>query len=364
MRQGQAEDLEPERRPGGRAVGVHETNPVARDLELAADQALDGRSRQRPHGALRSRLCPRGRPGVPEVHPHQRFDAAARVAAVAAQRVGDALLELVGQHVHIAAALDVEYGAHAEQELFRLAQHVRRPPALELERAGLQRPQIPGGRDVAKTPGSVLDVRLELVERVVELAMALFHELEQRIDNLILRGGADAGGRLAAAVEQRQVSGDRACVEQRHQELDVVAIEHLEFRALPDVMTDHELEIPEGLQHGVHEPLVVARNPTLEEDQQIDVRVETERATAVSAERANHDGWLETSSAAATSRSRSRPSARRTRRLGVAAAAAAARLEATAARGGEHAGQLSPDTPARRRGRARRRDRHDRVWRQ
>ena len=54
-------------------------------------------------------------------------------------------------------------------------------------------------------------------------------------------------------------------------------------------MTDDELEVPERLQHGVDESLFVTRQFALEEDQQIDVRVQAERSAAVAAERADHE---------------------------------------------------------------------------
>ena len=211
------------------------------------------------------------------------------IVAGTAQGVGDALLKLVGQHIGVAARFDVQQRADAQQELLRFLQRVSRARALAFERLRMQRAEIARDGDVAKAARGALDVRFQLIERVIELCVALIDQLEQRLDHALALATRSAVVRTDA-VEERDVSGNRSCVEQSHQELGILQIRivMVEVTKLSHLMTDDELQVPERLQHGVDESFLSPRQFVLEHDQQIDVRVQAQRSAPVSAECADH----------------------------------------------------------------------------
>ena len=75
--------------------------------------------------------------GVLEVVAHQRLDPLPRAVALAAEGVGDALLELVGQHVGVAAGLGVQDAADLQQEILGVAAAV---PAARARSPSLRSP--------------------------------------------------------------------------------------------------------------------------------------------------------------------------------------------------------------------------------
>ena len=195
-----------------------------------------------------------------EVHAHQRLDATVGIVAGTAQGVGDALLKLVGQHIGVAARFDVQQRADAQQELLRFLQRVSRARAFAFERLRMQRAEIARDGDVAKAARGALDVRFQLIERVIELRVALIDQLEQRLDHALALATRRAVVRTDA-VEERDVSGNRSCVEQSHQELGILQIRivMVEVTKLSHLVTDDELQVPERLQHGVDESFLSTR---------------------------------------------------------------------------------------------------------
>ena len=117
-----------------------------------------------------------------EVLAHQRFDALLRLPARAAEHLGHFLLQLVGQEVDVAAALEVKDRADALQEVFGVLQLTRRAIELDVGAARPQQPDMAGRGDVAQAAGRALDVGLELVDGVVERRVALVDELQQRVE--------------------------------------------------------------------------------------------------------------------------------------------------------------------------------------
>ena len=90
------------------------------------------------------------------------------------------------------------------------------------------------------------------------------------------------------AGEQLGVAGNRPRVEHREQEFGVGDVEIGEIGELAHLVADHQLEVPQRLEHGVDEPLLVATDGAVEQNHQIDVGMQTERAAAVAAERTHH----------------------------------------------------------------------------
>ena len=86
-------------------------------------------------------------------------------------------------------------------------------------------------------------------------------------------------------VEQRGVADDRPGIGEGQQELGVVDLESGALRRLTNVVPDRQAQIPEGVEKGVQEPFVFPTDDAGEEDQQVDVGVQAEFATAISAER-------------------------------------------------------------------------------
>jgi hypothetical protein len=98
----------------------------------------------------------------------------------------------------------------------------------------------------------------------------------------------DCGHALLEPGEQLLVAGDRPRVERREQELGVAGLEIVEVGELADLVSDDELKIPERLEHGVDEPLLITADAALEKNHEIDVGMQTERPAAVPAERTHH----------------------------------------------------------------------------
>ena len=198
------------------AVGIDEADAVAGDLEVPADAGRGGAFGGRPGGALRAAELAgdaRGRAG--NTRPSAPRRAAVRSRPSQPMRVGDALLQLVGQHVGVAAGFGVEHAADPQQELLGVAGPVPTARARSASRAlAAERLQVAHRRDVAQPARRVLDVGLELIDGAVELRVALLDELQQRVD------GADAvlGGRRRATLSSSRsnssrVAGNRPRVE-------------------------------------------------------------------------------------------------------------------------------------------------------
>ena len=92
-----------------------------------------------------------------------------------------------------------------------------------------------------------------------------------------------------SALEQPLVAGDQPQVEQRQQELGVAGVGLVELVELADVVADREADVPQRLQQRVDEALLRRRDRLLDDDQQIDIRMQTRRPPAVAAKRADDE---------------------------------------------------------------------------
>jgi hypothetical protein len=111
----------------------------------------------------------------------------------------------------------------------------------------------------------------------------LIDELEQRLQNVRVRGRGVED--RAEAIEQRACTGDRACIEQRQQELGVVGLETIEVVQLAHLMTDDDAKVPQWVQELAEDLLLVGADAATEQDEQVDVGLETEMAAAIAAQR-------------------------------------------------------------------------------
>ena len=122
----QPEDLDPQRGAVPGALGIGEADAVAGNLEIAADRVTPACSAGGLRRALHAAELAGNGAGVLEVVAHQRLDLLPRPVAPAADGVGDALLELVGQHVGVAAGLGVQDAADLQQEILGVERAGRR----------------------------------------------------------------------------------------------------------------------------------------------------------------------------------------------------------------------------------------------
>ena len=222
-----------------------------------------------------------------EVVAHQLLDALPRLGARIAKHLGGALLQLVAQHVLVAPALEVQRRAHAQQEILRIVEPrgVRRAAAQQ-QRIGEQRNRARRGQ-VAQRARRFLHVGFELVQRRVELRVALVDQREQRAQDERVRLGLVK--HRAEPLEHRARARDRTRVEQRQQELRIVGLEPLKILDVAHLVTDDDAEIPQRVEKRVDEPLFGGADAAAEEQQQIDIRVEAEVPAAVAAERDDGD---------------------------------------------------------------------------
>ena len=292
VRQRDPEEFEPERRARRRAGQIQEAHALGGDLEVPPDMARDTHPALRRGGATDPDERPRRRPRVAEVLPHQRLDALLRLPALAAEHLGDFFLQLVGQQVDVAAAFEVQNRADALKEILGLLQLPRGALELDIGAAGFQQPDVPGRRDVPQTAGRALDVRLQLVDGVVERRVALIDELQQRVEQAPPVVGAKTLEPALEPLKQTLVAGNEPHVEQRQQELGVAHVERGrvdDLGELADVLADGQAEVPERLEQRADEAFVARRHRVLEQDQEIDVRVQAERPAAIAAERADRE---------------------------------------------------------------------------
>src|SRR5712692_1903605 len=91
------------------------------------------------------------------------------------------------EHVRVPAAFEMKDRANSKKQIFRFIQ----PPLVESAalRPALSRQRLDPacGGDISQAARGVFDVRLELIERVVEGRMPLVHERQQRAQDLARR---------------------------------------------------------------------------------------------------------------------------------------------------------------------------------
>ena len=269
------ERADPRRRIARRLDRIQEPDAVARKPEIGAD-----RDRSRP-------ACPLERPAhgarVPEVIAHQPLDALLRLRAGIPEDVGGLLLELVAEHVLVAARFEMQDRTHAQEEVLGVFE------SAGVGRAAPQQQRIGERRDgarrhhVAQRTGRLLHVGLELIQRRVELRVPLRDQLQQRPHDVGMRRRPVK--HRPEPVEQLRGARDQTRIEQRQQELGVVGLEVGKLVQLPHLVADDDAEVPERVEKAAKEALLRRPDPATEQHQQVDVGMKTEVAPAVAAER-------------------------------------------------------------------------------
>jgi hypothetical protein len=194
----------------------------------------------------------------------------------------------VTEHVLVPRPFEVQGRPHAQEEVLRIVEPRRIGGTSPQQQRIGQQGDDSRGREVTQGPWRLLHIRFELVERAVELGVALIDQLK--------KGREDEGvGRrrvkdVGEAVEQIARTGDWTSVEQREEKLGVVGFEGAEVLELTDLMPDDDAEIPQRMEQAPEKPLLRRIDRAAEQDQQIDVGVEAQMAAAVAAER-QHEDW-------------------------------------------------------------------------
>src|SRR5688572_28978274 len=225
-----------------------------------------------------------------EVVAHEALDALARLVTGIAEQVGGPLLELVAQHVLIALGLEMQDGTYSQEEVLSLFEPAGiRRTALKQEPIG-QRRNRARGHEVAERSRSLLYVGLELIERRIEPGMPLVDQRKQRLEDV----GVGAGSVEHDTQPLKQVRGTshKPRIEQREQKLGIVGFELREFVQLAYLVSDHDADIPERVQKRPEKLLFNRTNPCAKQDQEIDVRVQTQMLAPVPAQRDDRDGQL------------------------------------------------------------------------
>src|SRR5207237_605634 len=155
------------------------------------------------------------------------------------------------------------------------------------ERIGQQRNRA-RGREIGQRAVRFFHVGLELIKRRVELCVAFVDQSQQRAQDE--RVGVGLMKDDAEALEDRARSGDVTRVEQREEELRIVAFELTEILDVTHLVADDNAEIPERIEEAVDEALLRGADAAAEEEQEIDIRVQAQVAAPVAAERDDGNG--------------------------------------------------------------------------
>ena len=274
-------------------VGIEEADALGGDLEVAADvprrRSSRLRSRRAPHPAERPRRRPRAcrkyspisvstrccdcRPSQPNIS--ATFSCSSWVSTLTSRPLSRCRIERTRSR-NSSASCSCSRGAIA----------------LGVGAARLQQPRCcRAGGDVAQPARRVLDVRLELVDRVVERRVPLVDELQQRVEQLPpvrrRRGRATHASsrwksRSSPAMNRTSSSASRNSALPRSNS----AKSESSRTCWPTVSPRSQ----SGCSSAPTKRSSLERHRVLEEDQQVDVGVQAERSPAVAAERADRHG--------------------------------------------------------------------------
>ena len=218
-----------------------------------------------------------------EVVAHQPLDLHARFGAGVAEHFRRAFLQLVAENVLVALAFEMQRRSHAEQEVLGVveARRISRPSPQQ-QRIGQHRDRARRGQ-IAKGPRGLLHIGLQLIQRPVERGMPLLDELEQRLQDE--RVGVGRMEQRGETVEEIAFAGDRPRIEQGEEELGIVGLELPRSRSAREPGVRRRRPGPRGgWSKGPQEPLFRGPDGPAEENEQVDIGVETEMASPVPAQ--------------------------------------------------------------------------------
>ena len=222
-----------------------------------------------------------------EVRAHERFGAAGGPAFDPWEPRCHLLLQLAAQHVRVASSGVMQHRPDAQQELFRFVEsrpgwrtHTWSEPGQQAD-----------DHYIPEAARRALYVRLELIDGVVVSRMACLGQPPQGA----ARGVAPLHPMHLEAglhtIEQAGITRQESHVEQRQGELGILVLQLLVFESLELVdrahlVPDGEVGVPQRVQQRAQKALLLGADARAKHDQQVDVRVQAQRATAVAANRA------------------------------------------------------------------------------
>ena len=179
-----------------------------------------------------------------EVVGHQRFGTAPAIWFGVMQTCRGLLLQLVAQDIQVAARIEVQPRAQTHEKFFGLAQPIRRGRTRHAASIAAQFQDGPRGPDVAQRARALFHVGLELIERVVELAVALVGQQHESLENLRMPVAARRLTHRIEAVRQLAIAGQCPQIHERQQKFRIVGFEPIKVGQLPHVVPDREPQIP------------------------------------------------------------------------------------------------------------------------
>ncbi len=234
------------------------------------------------------RAEPRDHARIQKVLLHQRLDPRLHLHSRVAELGNQLLLHGVSQAVVGALVLQMDQNAEALQETVG---RVDFGVAEGQERRSAQKPLEPAGRQMITQPsGSLLEVRLELIDRVVELLMTPSGSRHNPFDEALAMGIDECGEDLFEHLPaQFLTSGHVASVEQGQNEFEVVQGQSVQLLQVPDLMAQSEACVPEIVQERCHE--LFGPRPVIEtvNDQQIHVGLRKLLASSIAGRRQHAD---------------------------------------------------------------------------
>ncbi len=268
---------------------VGEVDALDHAHQVVVDEP-DGRRRRRQRRAADAaeRACDAAR--VPEVVGHQRFHAAPHVRPGVAQAIDGLLLQLVAQDIQVAPRVDVQSRPDAHEKFLGLPQSIGRGPAHASPAIAAEPQHQARGPDVAQRTGPIFHVGLELVERVVELAVALIGQRDERVEHHRAPDVGRGFQRGVEVIDHVLVAGERPQIHQRKKIFGVRRVGPIEVGVLAHVMADLEAQIPERMEQRLDEAFFGTAERSTEDDEQVDVRMEELRLAAVAADREHRQG--------------------------------------------------------------------------
>ncbi len=253
------------------ALRVHEPDAVPRPDEIHADGRRRRLTRPVERAAHESR--------VPEIVAHEALDALLWLRAGVSEELRRLLLQLVAEDVLVALSFQVHDGADAQQEVFRFVQP-RGIDRAAIEQSGIGEPRDgPRCQKIAKRSRGVLDVGFQLVQRAVEVGVTRINQRLQGREDRRVRVRPVKRGR-ETRVDAR-VADDAPRVQQGEREFRIVGLQPRKVSELADLVTDHELKIPQRMEKSAQETLVAGVERPFEEDQDVDVGKQRQMPPAV-----------------------------------------------------------------------------------
>ena len=168
-----------------------------------------------------------------------------------------------------------------KQEILRLIQSLQAGGEIRPQtRVGQYGNRSDGGH-VAQRARRFFEVGFELVDRVIEVGMTLLGQLPQRFESLPAPRRPGAVTQIPEPFEDMVRSRQGPRVQHGQQELGVVRFHFVKLFQRSDLMPDLQLQIPQRMEHGLEKPLLRSADLSVEDEEQVDVRMQTELPSSI-----------------------------------------------------------------------------------